>query len=53
MGSGTTAIASMQLGRSFIGMEAEEQFYNEALQRIRRMGKMKENKPHLLASPKK
>lgn len=46
MGSGTTAIASIQLGRSFIGMEVEEQFYREALQRIQKLGKMQESKPN-------
>ena len=34
MGSGTTAIASMRLGRSFLGIEAESEYYQYALKRI-------------------
>lgn len=34
MGSGTTGVACKQLGRSFIGVEINEQFYNIAKSRI-------------------
>ena len=36
MGSGTTAIACMNLNRDFIGFEIEEKYYNIALERIRK-----------------
>ena len=34
MGSGTTAIAAMRLGRSFVGIEAEAEYHKYALERI-------------------
>lgn len=34
MGSGTTGVAARKLGRKFIGIELEKQFYNTALERI-------------------
>lgn len=34
-GSGSTAIASLQLNRSFITIEADEKYYNTVLQRIK------------------
>ena len=34
MGSGTTAVAALRLGRHFIGMESNEQYYNVAKERI-------------------
>ena len=43
MGSGTTAVASMELGRSFVGMEAKEEFYKEALRRIQKIDKASNN----------
>ena len=43
MGSGTTAIASIELGRSFIGIEAKEEFRQEALRRIQKMDKRDDN----------
>ena len=34
MGSGTTAVAAIKLNRHFIGMEAEEEYYKHAIERI-------------------
>ena len=34
MGSGTTGVAAIQLGRKFIGIEREEKYFNIAVQRI-------------------
>ena len=34
MGSGTTGVAAMQLGRQFIGIEIEEKYFNIACERI-------------------
>jgi site-specific DNA-methyltransferase (adenine-specific) len=34
MGSGTTGVACLQLGRSFIGIEIDHQYYRVAVQRI-------------------
>lgn len=34
MGSGTTGVACMQLGRRFVGVEIEERYFNIALERI-------------------
>ena len=34
MGSGTTGVAAMQLGRKFIGIEIEEKYFNVACERI-------------------
>ena len=34
MGSGTTGVAAIQLGRSFIGIEREEKYFNIACERI-------------------
>jgi site-specific DNA-methyltransferase (adenine-specific) len=36
MGSGTTAIAAMELGRNYLGIESMEQYYNLALERIKK-----------------
>jgi DNA modification methylase len=35
MGSGTTGIAALQEGRSFVGIERDEEFFNIACRRIR------------------
>lgn len=35
MGSGSTAIAAIELGRHYVGMEVEPQYYKEALSRIK------------------
>ena len=35
MGSGSTAIAAIELGRHYVGMEIEPQYYREALSRIK------------------
>jgi modification methylase len=40
MGSGTTAIASLQMGRSFIGSEIVEDYYDIALDRIQKLQKV-------------
>lgn len=34
MGSGTTIMAAKQMGRNYIGIEINEEFYNEAKQRV-------------------
>ncbi|MGB9815519.1 MAG: DNA methyltransferase, partial [Thermoplasmata archaeon] len=34
MGSGSTAVASIQLNRRFIGFEINREYYNMAMQRI-------------------
>lgn len=43
IGSGTTAIASIELGRSYVGIEAKKEFYMEAMQRIKKIGKEHKN----------
>jgi len=43
MGSGTTAIAAIELNRSFIGMESQEQFYKDAMRRIKNIGSAAKN----------
>lgn len=40
MGSGTTGVAAMNLGRRFIGIELEEKFFNIAKERIENAGKL-------------
>jgi site-specific DNA-methyltransferase (adenine-specific) len=35
MGSGTTGVAAVQLGRKFVGIEIDELFFDLACQRIR------------------
>lgn len=35
IGSGTTAVAAMNTGRNFIGIEKDQQCYNDAVQRIK------------------
>jgi site-specific DNA-methyltransferase (adenine-specific)/modification methylase len=34
MGSGTTGVAAVQMGRSFIGIEREEKYFDIAVRRI-------------------
>ena len=34
MGSGTTAVAAKELGRSFIGFEINEEYYKIAIDRV-------------------
>jgi len=36
MGSGTTGVAAVQMGRDFIGIEREERYFNIACERIRK-----------------
>nr|DAO16598.1 MAG TPA: adenine-specific methyltransferase [Caudoviricetes sp.] len=38
LGSGTTALASANTGRNFIGCELEEEYYNKAVARLREKG---------------
>jgi site-specific DNA-methyltransferase (adenine-specific)/modification methylase len=35
MGSGTTGVAAIQLGKKFIGVEREERYFNVACRRIK------------------
>jgi DNA modification methylase len=35
MGSGTTAIACVQMGRRFIGIEQDPEYFKSAVERIR------------------
>lgn len=46
MGSGTTGVACVRAGRSFIGIEHHEPFFGIAFERIRNAG----NQPDLLVS---
>ena len=39
MGSGTTALAAMDLGRKYIGIEMNEQYYNEMVERVNKYQK--------------
>ena len=39
MGSGTTGVAAIQLGRKFIGIEKEERYFNIAVRRIEQAAK--------------
>lgn len=39
MGSGTTALAALQLNRKFIGIEMNEEYYNLCNERIKEYGK--------------
>lgn len=49
MGSGTTAVAAMELDRSFVGMEVQKQFYKEAIRRISKVDM--ESKGHKVTGP--
>lgn len=44
MGSGTTAVAAIDLERSFIGMESQEEYYTYALERIKNIEHVSKNK---------
>ena len=44
MGSGTTAIASKNLNRHFVGMELKEEYYQLAIQAIKQFSKTKTSK---------
>jgi DNA modification methylase len=35
MGSGTTGVAAIQMGKAFIGIEREERYFEAACRRIR------------------
>ena len=43
MGSGTTAIAALNLNRHFIGSEKSTKYYKHALERLRQIGKQSAN----------
>jgi site-specific DNA-methyltransferase (adenine-specific)/site-specific DNA-methyltransferase (cytosine-N4-specific) len=58
MGSGTTAVAAMRLGRHFVGIELNEQYCKVALGRIakeqHRLDAFTENRdPHTVVAPEK
>ena len=36
MGSGSTGVAALQMGRRFIGIELGEEYYNIAIERMKR-----------------
>lgn len=38
LGSGTTALASANTGRNFIGCELEEEYYNKSIARLKDKG---------------
>ena len=48
MGSGTTALACMNLDRNFIGIELEEKYYEVAKKRVEEKRKEKDNDPQTL-----
>ena len=54
MGSGTTALAAMSLGRHFIGTEKNKQYYKTALERIKEIGRSSKQLPNTkkIPSPK-
>ncbi len=37
MGSGTTAVAALKAGRSFVGFETQREYYDASLQRMREL----------------
>lgn len=45
MGSGTTAVASIRLGRSFVGMEIQKEYYTLAQERICNASTIPANQP--------
>ena len=49
MGSGTTAVAAMRLGRHFTGMESNDGYHQVALKRIEEERRRMEAKPKLEA----
>ena len=46
MGSGTTGVAAIQLGRSFIGIERERKYFDIAVERISRAQAQGQLIPH-------
>ena len=42
MGSGSTGVASLKLGRKFIGVELNEEYFNIAKNRIEKVGALNE-----------
>jgi site-specific DNA-methyltransferase (adenine-specific) len=51
MGSGTTGVACMQMGRSFIGIEREPKYFDIACRRIEQAQKQAALFPHEAATP--
>ena len=51
MGSGTTAVASLRLGRHFIGMEVQPAYHKLALERIRRASPQSEEQSVIKPKP--
>jgi len=45
IGSGTTAVASLLLGRKYLGIEKYEEYYDEAKKNIADAKKIKRSKP--------
>ena len=45
MGSGTTALAAINLNRHFVGTEKNEKYYKSALERIKEIGKETKKQP--------
>ena len=45
VGSGTTAVASLLLGRKYLGIEKHKEYYNEAQKNIADVKKVKRSKP--------
>ena len=44
LGSGTTAVASFLLGRNYLGMEKQEDYYEEALQNLNKVKSLKKGR---------
>lgn len=52
MGSGTTAVAAINLDRKFIGFESNKDFYNKALYRLNKNDEPEDNNKHSHAQQK-
>lgn len=52
MGSGTTALAAINLNRHFIGTEVHEEYYKIALERIKEIGRSSKQLPNTKISSK-
>jgi len=40
MGSGSTGVAALELGRQFVGIEIDEKYYRVAQERIEKIGRI-------------